>query len=144
MPCKWTECGCYPDAEDLLQCDVDQLNNICPTSPPVAPTPEPGPVEPEPTPAPVPTTTQAPSPTTAPCTDRHTKCPRWQDKCHELAKQWQCPVTCGTCGLCFDGHEKCTTRWKNKCDQSSVAERCPLTCGGCDPAVLPTLPPVIS
>lgn len=31
MPCKWTECSCYPDGEDLLQCDADQLNDICAT-----------------------------------------------------------------------------------------------------------------
>merc|ERR1712060_740813 len=136
MPCKWTECRCYPDGEDLLQCDVDQLNDICATSPPTTDVPTPFP-EPEPT------TTEAPSPTTAPCTDRHTKCPRWHNKCHLLTKKWQCPMTCGTCGLCFDGHEKCTTNWKNKCDQSSVAEKCPLTCGACDPAVMPTLPPIV-
>merc|ERR1712003_569338 len=74
MPCKWTECRCYPDGEELLQCDVDQLNDICATSPPTSADPTP---EPAPTPAPeppttgeVPTpfpTTEAPSPTTSPC-----------------------------------------------------------------------------
>jgi len=122
MPCSWLACGeCFGDGERVLECP--DLGALC--------------AEPEPT------TTGAPSPTTAPCTDRNSKCPRWQDKCNLLAKQWECPMTCGTCGLCFDGHEKCTTVWKDKCHRSSVAEKCPLTCGACDPAVVATLPAIV-
>merc|ERR1740123_187879 len=102
MPCRWTDCRCYPDGEDLLQCDVDQLNDICATpsptspttsstpvpatpttvSPPEVTTPAPTPDAPVPTPQPTvptpppvaPSPETTPPPTAAPCEDGHIKC----------------------------------------------------------------------